>query len=135
MTAAALANQGAELTLLYVVDVARNFFSLDAFVEINDHDVQAYDALIRGAMGDAMAIVSEYGTSARTLVVRGRPIHTVIKRIATELKADIILMGTHGRRGLSHILWGSITEDVMREADVPVIAIRESSRIAFRRAF
>ena len=132
MTAAALASEGAQLTLLHVVDIARNFFSLGAFVEIAEEDIQAYDKRIVGAMGDAMSIISEYGATASMLIVRGRPIRTAIKQIAKSLDVDVILMGTHGRRGLSRVLWGSTTEDVIREADVPVIAIRESSATMFR---
>jgi len=41
------------------------------------------------------------------------------------LSADLIVMGTHGRRGLSHFLLGSVAERVVREAECPVLTIRE----------
>ncbi|MBH0187049.1 MAG: universal stress protein, partial [Nitrospira sp.] len=37
---------------------------------------------------------------------------------------DMIVMGTHGRRGLSHTLFGSITESVLRRSLCPVLTIR-----------
>lgn len=44
---------------------------------------------------------------------------------AQTCEADLIVMGTHGRRGLNRLLVGSVTEDVMRGAPCPVLAVRE----------
>lgn len=49
---------------------------------------------------------------------------TEINRAAEELRADMIVVGTHGRSGLSHLLMGSVAESVLREANVPVLCIR-----------
>ena len=46
-----------------------------------------------------------------------------IHRVATELGAGLIVMGTHGRRGLSHALMGSIAEKVVRTSKVPVMVV------------
>ena len=43
---------------------------------------------------------------------------------ATELKVDLIVMGTHGRRGLSRALLGSVAEYVVRTSNVPVLTVR-----------
>jgi len=48
---------------------------------------------------------------------------TGINEIADEFKADMIIMGTHGRSGLSHLLMGSVTESVLRHANVPLLAV------------
>jgi universal stress protein A len=47
-----------------------------------------------------------------------------IDRIATELDADLIVMGTHGRRGLSRFFLGSVAEAVVRSAPCPVLTVR-----------
>jgi nucleotide-binding universal stress UspA family protein len=47
-----------------------------------------------------------------------------ILKIAAETKADLIVMGTHGRGGLSRLLIGSVTEDVMRKAPCPVLTVK-----------
>jgi nucleotide-binding universal stress UspA family protein len=61
-----------------------------------------------------------------TRVVEGMP-HARINETAAELGADMIVMGTHGRSGLSHLLLGSVAERVVRTASVPVLTIRANS--------
>jgi universal stress protein A len=48
-----------------------------------------------------------------------------VVRIAKELKADIVIMATHGRKGLSHLVLGSVAERVVRESPCPVLTLRE----------
>jgi hypothetical protein len=43
-----------------------------------------------------------------------------IINFAHEIKADMITMGTHGRRGLAHLFMGSVTEDVVNHVDCPI---------------
>jgi len=46
-----------------------------------------------------------------------------IVRIARDINADLIIMGTHGRRGIRRAILGSVAEYVLRETDVPVITV------------
>ncbi|MEE9140170.1 MAG: universal stress protein [Alphaproteobacteria bacterium] len=48
-----------------------------------------------------------------------------ITEAAKELDADMIVIGTHGRTGLAHMLLGSVAEHVIRISDVPVLTVRE----------
>lgn len=59
--------------------------------------------------------------------------HTVsadIRALALRLKADLIIMGTHGRTGLSRALLGSVAEDVIRHAEIPVLVVPVAARRA-----
>ena len=47
-----------------------------------------------------------------------------VNPMAIELSADIIIIGTHGRTGLKHLLLGSVAESILRSADVPVLCVR-----------
>jgi nucleotide-binding universal stress UspA family protein len=47
-----------------------------------------------------------------------------ILKAAEDTHADLIVIGTHGRRGLSRMVLGSVAEDVMRRAQCPVLAVR-----------
>ena len=58
-----------------------------------------------------------------TVVRQGPPYETVVE-YADEVDADLIVMGTHGRRGLPRYFLGSVTERVVRTADVPVLTVR-----------
>jgi nucleotide-binding universal stress UspA family protein len=53
----------------------------------------------------------------------GSPIPTIV-RAAEEHQTDLIVMGTHGRTGLAHMLLGSVAEGVVRQASCPVLTIR-----------
>jgi universal stress protein A len=62
---------------------------------------------------------SEFETS----VVTGVPYEEII-RVATEQKISLIVIGTHGRAGLDHLIFGSTAERVVRSAPCPVLTIR-----------
>ncbi len=57
-------------------------------------------------------------------VVRSGPAPEVITRYAEEEGMDLIVMATHGRTGLRHILMGSVAEKVVRTSGVPVLTVR-----------
>ena len=63
------------------------------------------------------------GVSVHT-EVRVGDIDTEIRRAISDKKADLLVMGTHGRRGLSRLLMGSVAEEVMRDAKCPVLIVR-----------
>lgn len=54
----------------------------------------------------------------------GFAVHPVIVRMANEWQVDLIVMATHGRKGFSHLVLGSIAERVIREATCPVLVVR-----------
>lgn len=57
------------------------------------------------------------------VTVAADPGHEVV-RLANELRVDAIVMATHGRKGLSHLILGSVAECVVREAPCPVLTLR-----------
>ena len=58
-----------------------------------------------------------------SFIVPGVPYDEIIKK-AGEVDADLIIMGTHGRSGLDHVLFGSTAEKVVRKAPCPVLTVR-----------
>jgi len=67
--------------------------------------------------------LQDAGVSAEYVAQHGPP-ERVIARVAEERDADLIVMGTHGRKGLSHLLIGSVAEHIVRVAPCPVLTIR-----------
>jgi len=115
---------GAELYLLHVVEeVARAMY---------------FDMLQTPPLAEIMAdIAAQANTALRELlpeecegklqvdyIVRtGAPFLEIV-RCAEEIKADMIVCGTHGRTGLKHVLFGSVAERVVRKAPCPVLSVR-----------
>jgi len=64
---------------------------------------------------------------SETLVISGDPAERVLET-ARGIAADLIVMGTHGRRGLSHLVLGSVAERVVRESPIPVLTTHSSPR-------
>ena len=58
------------------------------------------------------------------LLETGTPTYDIIAQRAKELDIDVIVISTHGRSGLGHILLGSVAEKVIRHAPCPVFVIR-----------
>lgn len=63
-----------------------------------------------------------------TGLVRSGRAHYVITETAKELKSDLIIIATHGRSGLEHLLMGSTAENVVRHAPCPVLSVRVSNK-------
>jgi nucleotide-binding universal stress UspA family protein len=63
------------------------------------------------------------GVRIDTVLTRDDPVRAIIDA-ATRARADLIVLGTHGRRGLAHVLLGSIAEKVIRAATQPVLIWR-----------
>ncbi|OYT50089.1 universal stress protein [Candidatus Bathyarchaeota archaeon ex4484_231] len=63
------------------------------------------------------------GLKARSIVVEGQP-HDQIVRYAESLKANMIIIGSKGRRGMNRILIGSVAERVIEYAPCPVLVIK-----------
>jgi len=61
--------------------------------------------------------------TVRARVESGDPCDAIL-RIAREEDFDLIVMGTHGRRGVSHLLLGSVAERIVRTASCPVLTLR-----------
>ena len=62
------------------------------------------------------------GVEAETLLVDGTP-HKAVLQEAKRLDVDLIVVGTHGRTGVEHLLLGSTAKKIVRESRVPVLVI------------
>ena len=65
----------------------------------------------------------------KLMVRRGDPALAILE-VEKELKPDLIVMATHGRTGLSHMVLGSVAERTVRESTAPVLTVRGRPRVA-----
>lgn len=80
----------------------------------------------RAALARFVAAELGEATGVELLVSGGDPAAEVVLA-AESTGADLIVMGTHGRTGLRHLLLGSVAEQVVREARVPVMVVKRPS--------
>lgn len=78
---------------------------------------------------DAFLVKVENSGGLKRLIELGDAPSTIIA-VAKTGEYDLIVMGTHGRRGITHLLLGSVAEKVVRRAECPVLTIRESGEPA-----
>jgi nucleotide-binding universal stress UspA family protein len=109
---------GAELCLLHV-------YQLPVYT-YPGLEPQILPELLRdiiAAAGKALQQLAADVGVPRTLLREGDPARGILEG-AREVGAAMIVMGTHGRRGLSHALLGSVAEKVVRESEIPVLTVR-----------
>lgn len=84
----------------------------------------------RKALAQAQRMAESAGARAEAIQIpsRGQPVSEAILREAKRAKVDLIVMGTHGRRGLNRLLLGSDAERVLRESSIPVLLTRKEMR-------
>jgi len=74
-------------------------------------------------MQELAAALTRTGLAAEVHLRGGVPADAILGAVRA-LNCDLIVMGTHGRRGLSHFMAGSVTEAVLRKAQCPVLTVR-----------
>ncbi|MES2631745.1 MAG: universal stress protein [Pseudomonadota bacterium] len=83
-------------------------------------------------IADATAIAESAGVAvdSRLVTAMGERLGNVVAREATDWNADLIVLGSHGRRGIGRVLLGSGAEQIIRMAPVPVLVIRSDTKPA-----
>jgi nucleotide-binding universal stress UspA family protein len=74
-------------------------------------------------LSDLASALTAVGLQSDFLISGGLPADSILDA-ARNQSVDMIVMGTHGRRGLSHVLFGSVAEAVLRRSSCPVLTVR-----------
>jgi len=114
---------GARLTLLHVIQ-SLPLGGFDMGVTLPYTYIQDLEAEIANSMQAYLQRVTAAGLEGETAVVHGVPFQEIIETAKTQ-QIDLIVMGTHGRTGLLHVLLGSVAEKVVRLAPCPVLVVRQ----------
>jgi nucleotide-binding universal stress UspA family protein len=117
---------------LHLVLVHAYYVPVELEQYLSEHGDTTFDRISKDVTKDLEAILvqlQDAGVSAEYVARAGSPEHVVLE-VARDKKADLIAMGTHGRRGLSHLFLGSVAERVVRTAEVPVLTVREKKPAA-----
>jgi len=115
---------GATIRLLHVMDPLPVVQGMEAI--IIDQVIENMEAFGAKVLKNAKALVQRQGIAVDTIFQKralGRASDEIVRQ-ARRWRADIIVMGTHGRRGMSRILLGSDAEAVVRQSPAPVLLVR-----------
>ena len=115
---------GASLHLLHVVEdqFVTGPFGAEMYVPNTPRTLSFLLAEARERMAHRISTDDRSRLRATTEVIVGTVART-IKDYAADNGYDLIVMGTHGRTGLAHVLMGSVAEHVVREAACPVLTV------------
>ena len=116
---------GAELHLLHVLadivpvgpdPMLTPVMPPEYYTEAKEQSLQTLDQMLQPDWGQP--------ASVQIAVHWGEPVEEIVN-YARERAIDLIVVATHGRTGLSHVLLGSVAERIVREAPCPVLTIRD----------
>jgi nucleotide-binding universal stress UspA family protein len=117
---------GGKLLLLHVIDLPSQLDQDTAIVPAQTGaPISVRDYAVNGAeahLADIAARLEKDGTKPTVFIRVGKPAEEIL-RFADDNAVDLIVMGTHGRTGLAHLLAGSVTERVVRSSKRPVLTV------------
>lgn len=117
------AEQKAELTICTVVDPAKASAMAFGDPAMSAACFDALDGEAKAMVADAAARVKDI-VAAQVATVSGAPVQSIVDYLVSH-PYDLIVMGSHGRSGISRAFIGSVAEGVLRHANVPVLVIRQ----------
>jgi len=115
-------DMGAKLIIVHIEEPPEAYGGGEMYYGVFDPDTPALDKMLKAVVPSDPAVPFEHR------MVMGDPAGEIVA-LATEEKADLIVMGTHGRTGLRHLLMGSVAESVVRRAPCPVFTFKESNSV------
>ena len=115
---------GSQVTALYVID-PYPFTGVGAdFAYGQSQYLSAATAEANTALDAVKTSMQAVGVSVDAVLGEGHAVHEGIARALENTGADLVVMGSHGRRGLEKLMLGSVTQRVLGSVHVPVLVVR-----------
>jgi nucleotide-binding universal stress UspA family protein len=120
--------QGAQVCIVHIVDEYL-VVSPELFGSVYDQISEELRAAGAAVLSRAQQLAQDAGTTAETCLMEamGGPAGERVVQAAKDWSADLIVCGTHGRRGLRRIVLGSDAEFIVRHSPVPILLIRHNT--------
>lgn len=116
----------AEIHALHAVDLDEAGYGSrleDAWTGQMENWYESAEAEAETLVEEARDTATEYGAEVETHVEAGEPARTIVEFVEDQ-GAERVVMGSHGRSGISRVLLGSVAETVVRRSPVPVLVVR-----------
>lgn len=116
---------GSKITIMSVlsVDPLRSIDFYKVAPAITDYVLEA-EQNAQGRLNDIQLSFQNHGLEVKTLIIRSVPPATGILNIAEEIHADLIVMGSHGRKGFRKFILGSVAQEVLSLSHIPVLIVK-----------
>ena len=123
---------GTTVCLLHIVDEHIIVQQAEAMATVTDEYLEALRESGRKLLAKAQSAAKRQGVDCKTVLVENimGSVADIIVEQAKKQRADVIVMGTHGRRGVRRLVLGSDAEGVVRTSPVPVLLVRAGTRRA-----
>jgi nucleotide-binding universal stress UspA family protein len=114
----------AAVTVLHVIDPVEGGYTVRTGIPISSEEwYESAKAEAESLFEDARARAADHGVDLDAAIEVGRPARTIVE-YAEEADVDQIVMGSHGRSGVSRVLLGGVAETVVRRSTVPITVVR-----------
>ncbi len=117
-------HSGGTLVLVHVVNIATSYWPAVPYPPM-------IQAAVDGELEEAVTYLETVAASPElaelevAIMAKHGVVAPVILAAATNYQADLIVMGSHGRTGMAHMIMGSVTEKVARHTSIPLLIVRE----------
>ena len=109
----------AEITFIHIIDIQ----ALQNIGDLSGGGINDINLLIeeeKPVLSKLKDECDKKGIKVKTVLTHGEPVSVILETIK-EGGHDLIIMGTHGKTGLTRLVLGSIAENVVRKSDIPVL--------------
>ncbi|WP_440765819.1 universal stress protein [Natronorubrum sp. DTA7] len=113
----------ATITVLYVVQIPAGTVAALEGPELRLPLSERAREHAEGVLESAVEFAGERGRDLETEIATGKPDHRLVEH-AVDDAYDTIIVGSHGRNGVSRLLLGTVAESVVRRAPMPVVVVR-----------
>jgi nucleotide-binding universal stress UspA family protein len=132
-------SEPSEVAIPYTVAVAREYeakaYALHVLTPVPlayaspESAAATIEGLEEGAQTEMQRLDSQLaGVDHETILVRGESVWSGVAQVLAEREIDLLIVGTHGRTGAMKLLLGSVAEEILRRASIPVLTIGPSVR-------
>jgi nucleotide-binding universal stress UspA family protein len=116
----------ADVTVLYVIHIPEGYWGAFDGPEVQPPVTEKAREHAEDVLETPRELAADRGLELDTDVLAGQPDNRIVE-YAEEEGFDLIVVGSHGREGISRVLLGSVAEDVVRRSPTPVVVVRDPS--------
>lgn len=116
---------GGRITFLHVVDAAVERMITSWALPVISDELAVVEREGEKALDSALEQAKKEKVAALTRLIRGHPVQVIVEQAKNH---DLIVMGTHGLRGLERLLLGSVADGVLHQSQTPVLLLRAAKK-------